>query len=330
MAQATGDVCRTHRRVDRDRGKLSLRTTDQAVWAPVEALRSSSEPVSCAILPQKVGGSTAHLGNAGIHVWRNDMNRRSILSVSATIALGLALHGITAGSTASAAEIKLLCAVALQPAMVALIPDFEKSSGHKVTIAYGTAGGVADRVQKGEAADIVISAAPLIDQLQAQGKVVADARVIIAKVGVGVFVRKSAAKPDISSADAFKRAMLAARSIAYPDPAGGGASGIYVASLLERLGIAAEMKPKTKLSTLETLYASVASGEVEIGFNQVSEILAQPTVELVGALPSAIQNYTQFAPGIVTGSSQTDAARALVTFLSSPPAQTALKAKGFE
>ena len=150
-------------------------------------------------------------------------------------------------------------------------------------VAYGTAGAVADRVQKGEAADLVISSVPMIDRLQTQGKVAAGDRVIIAKVGVGAFVRKGAAKPDISSADAFKRAMLAARSIAYPDPAGGGASGIYVASLLERLGIAAEMKPKTKLSTLGTLYASVASGDVEIGFNQVSEILAQPTVELAGA-----------------------------------------------
>jgi molybdate transport system substrate-binding protein len=170
---------------------------------------------------------------------------------------------------------------------------------------------------------------PLIDQLQAQGKVVAGSRVNIAKVGVGVFVRKGAAKPDISSADAFKRSMLAARSIAYPDPAGGGASGIYVASLLERLGIAVEMKPKTKLfPPAEVLYASVASGEVEIGFNQISEILAQPTVELAGPLPSAIQNYTQFAPGIVTGSGQTDAARALVTFLYSPTAKTILKQRG--
>jgi molybdate transport system substrate-binding protein len=170
----------------------------------------------------------------------------------------------------------------------------------------------------------------MIDRLQAQGKVVAGDRLIIAKVGVGAFVRKGAAKPDISSADAFKRAMLAARSIAYPDPAGGGASGIYVASLLERLGIAAEMKPKTKLSTLGTLYASVASGEVEIGFNQVSEILAQPTIELAGPLPPEIQNYTQFLPGVVTGSSQANAARALVTFLYSPAAKTVLKTKGFE
>ena len=124
------------------------------------------------------------------------MKRRSMVSVSTTVAVGLALFGITSGSTALAAEIKLLCAVALQPAMVGLIPDFEKSSGHTVTIAYGTAGAVADRVQKGEAADIVISAGPAIGQLQAQGKVVAEDRVILAKVGVGVFVRKGAAKPD--------------------------------------------------------------------------------------------------------------------------------------
>jgi molybdate transport system substrate-binding protein len=259
------------------------------------------------------------------------MKRRSILSVSATIALGLAWLGITAGNTAGAAEIKLLCAVALHPAVDALIPDFEKFSGHKVSVDYGTAGAVADRVQKGEAADVVISSVPMIDRLQAQGRVVAGDRVTIAKVGVGAFVRKGTAKPDISSADAFKRSMLAASSIAYPDPAGGGASGIYVASLLERLGIAEEMKPKTKLlPPTEVLYGSVASGDVEIGFNQVSEILAQPTVELAGPLPAAIQNYTQFRPGIVTGSSQADAGRALVTFLYSPPAQAVLKAKGFE
>src|SRR6185437_6945557 len=116
------------------------------------------------------------------------MNRYSILSVFATVSLGLALFGITAGSTARAAEIRLLSASALHPAIDALIPDFEKSSGHKVTVAYGTAGAVADRVQKGEAADIVINSVPMIDRLQGQGKVAASSRVIIAKVGVGVFV----------------------------------------------------------------------------------------------------------------------------------------------
>jgi molybdate transport system substrate-binding protein len=136
---------------------------------------------------------------------------------------------------------------------------------------------------------------------------------------------------DISSVDAFKRSMLAARSITYPDPAGGGASGIYMASLLERLGMAGEMKPKTKLSPSGTvLYASVATGDVEIGFNQISEVLAQPSVEFAGPLPSEIQNYTEFVPGIVTGSNQIDAAKTLVTFLSSPAAQVILKSKGFE
>lgn len=259
------------------------------------------------------------------------MNRRGSQTISVTVVLGLALFGITAGGTARAAEIRLLCAVALHPAYDVLIPDFEKSSGHKVTIAYGNAGAIMDRFQKGETADVVINAAPLMDQLQAQGKVVAGNRIIIAKVGVGVFVRKDAVKPDISSADAFKRSMLAARSISYPDPAGGGASGIYMAKLFERLGIAAEMKPKTTLSpAANVLYSSVASGDVEIGFNQISEILAQPSVEFVGPLPTEAQNYTQFAPGIVTGSNQADAGKALITFLNSAAAQTVLKAKGFE
>jgi molybdate transport system substrate-binding protein len=144
-------------------------------------------------------------------------------------------------------------------------------------------------------------------------------------------VRKGGTKPDLASVDGFKRSLLAADSIAYVDPAGGCASGIYMASLLERLGIAVEMKPKTKLFPPgKGLYAGVATGEADMGFNQISEVLAQPTVEFAGPLPSAIQNYTQFAPGIVTGSSQTDAAGALVTFLSSPAAQSVLKAKGFE
>jgi molybdate transport system substrate-binding protein len=259
------------------------------------------------------------------------MNRCSILSASATIACGLALFGFTAGSTARAAEIRLLSAVALHPAFDVLIPDFEKSSGHKVTAAYGNAGAIMDRFQKGEAADLMINAAPMIEQLRAQGKVVAGDRIIVAKVGVSAFVRKGAAKPDMSSADAFKRSILAAKSIIYPNPAGGGASGVYMASLLERLGIAGEMKSKTKLSpSAKVLFESVASGAVEIGFNQVSEVLAQPIVEFAGPLPSAIQNYTEFAPGLVIGTSVADAARTLVTFLTSPAAKPVLKAKGFE
>ena len=258
------------------------------------------------------------------------MNWRNALSASLEVTFSLVLVAAALGAAAKAAELKLLSASALHPAIDALTPDFEKTSGHKVTVDYGTAGAVADRVQKGEAADIILSSVPTIDRLQAQGKILTADRVIIAKVGVGAFVRKGAQKPNISSRDAFKLAMLEAKSIAYPDPAGGGASGIYVAGLLERLGIAEEMKPKTRLSTLGTLYTDVANGDVEIGFNQVSEILAQPAIELVAPLPPEIQNYTQFAPGVVTGSQQADAARALVEFLVSPAARSVLKAKGFE
>jgi len=137
------------------------------------------------------------------------MDQRSVWTVSATIALGLAFLNIAFGSTANADDIRLVSAVALHPAIDALMPDFEKYFGHKVTVDYGTSGGVADRVQKGEAADIVISSVPTIDRLQAQGRVVVGSRTIIAKVGVGAFVRKGATKPDISSVDAFKRSMLA-------------------------------------------------------------------------------------------------------------------------
>jgi molybdate transport system substrate-binding protein len=125
--------------------------------------------------------------------------------------------------------------------------------------------------------------------------------------------------------------MISARSITYPDPAGGGASGIDMTNLLEHLGIADEVKGKLKLSpSAKVLYESVASGEVEIGFNQISEVLAQTNIEFAGPLPAAIQHYTQFTPGIVKNSSQPDAALALISFLASPPAQSVFTSKGFE
>jgi molybdate transport system substrate-binding protein len=255
---------------------------------------------------------------------------RCILGASAKFSLALALLGV-ADSSARAAEIKLLSAVALKPVMDTLIPDFEKSSGHKVTINYGTVGALAERVQKGEPADVAIVAGPQIDNLQTQGKVVAGSRANIAKVGVGAVVRKGAPKPDISDVEAFKRTMLAAGSILYPDPAGGGPPGIWMSGLLDRLGIGAEMKQKTKLANPgPNFYDGVANGDVEIGFNQVSENLAATNVDPVGPLPPAIQNYTQFAAGIGASSTQRDAAKALVNFLASPSSAALLKARGYE
>ncbi len=215
--------------------------------------------------------------------------------------------------------------------MIELIPKFEQSSGHKVTFDYGTVGGMTDRLQKGEAADVAIVSGPQIDVLEKQGKVAAGSRVNLAKVGIGVFVRKGAPKPDISSVEAFKRTLLAAKSIGYNDPAAGAPVSIYLIGALERLGIAAEMKPKTKVFQRRAdRFEAVARGDVEIGFNQISEIVAAPGVELVGPLPAAIQNYTLFAAGIVVDSKQQDAGKALIQFISSPAAAAVMKTKGFE
>jgi molybdate transport system substrate-binding protein len=171
----------------------------------------------------------------------------------------------------------------------------------------------------------------LWEEIMTQGKIVGGSRANIAKVGIGAVVGKGAAKPDIGSVDTFKRTMLSAKSILYPDPAGGGPPGIWMLGLLDRLGIGAEMKPKTKLANPgPNFYDSIASGEAEIGFNQISENLAASNVDPLGPLPSAIQNYTQFAAGIGASSAHVDAAKMLINSLTSPPAATLLKAKGYE
>ena len=228
-------------------------------------------------------------------------------------------------------EIKFLCASALRPGIAGLVADFENSSGHKVTIAYGTVGTLTDRVRKGEAADVAIVSGPQLDELQREGKIIIGSRIDIAKVGVGIFVRPGAAKPDISSVDAFTRALLTARSVTYRDPSGGAAAGVYMPRLLDRLGIAAAMQPKTKLiPNGGPLYDVVASGEVEIGLQQISEIIEAGNVELAGPLPTAIQNYTLFAAGIVAISTHMEAGKALIGYLSSPAVAAVLRSRGFE
>jgi molybdate transport system substrate-binding protein len=167
--------------------------------------------------------------------------------------------------------------------------------------------------------------------LEKQGKVVSGSRADIAKVGVGLFVRKGAPKPDISSVQAFKRTMLAAGSIGWNDPAAGAPVSIYMIGVLERLGIADAMKPKTvAFKDRAERFEAVARGDVEIGFNQISEILTAPGIELVGPLPAPIQNYTLFAGGVVATSKEQEAARALMRFISAPSAQMTWKAKGFD
>ena len=250
---------------------------------------------------------------------------------AAAIAAALSPLFLVVIGVANGADIKVLSAGALEPPLNDLLPQFERSSGHKVTIIYETVGALMSRLQRDESADVAIVSGQQNEDLQKQGKIVVGSRHDIAKVGLGVGVRKGAPKPDISSVDSFKRALLSARSIAYGDPAGGGSSDIYIVELFDRLGIAAEIRSKTKLfpTTLEAMQA-VARGELEMGFRQASVIVAAPDLDFAGPLPAAIQSYTLYAAGLVASSKQQDAGKALIGFISSPVAEAVMKAKGFE
>ena len=169
-----------------------------------------------------------------------------------------------------------------------------------------------------------------VDGLASKGKLVPGSRANLARVGIGVVVKEGAPKPDIGSLAAFKQALLAAKSVAYIDPAAGGSSGIYVAGLLDKLGIAAEVKPKAKLIPGGAVAEHVARGEAELGIHQISEILPVKGVTLVGPLPADIQNYTVYAAALGAQAKESDAAKALLKALSGPAAAEVLKSKGME
>jgi molybdate transport system substrate-binding protein len=252
--------------------------------------------------------------------------------IRTAIALTAALFAsAVAPNSARAAEIKLLAAAALEQVLTELVPQFEKDTGHRVTVVYGPIGALTDRLAKGEQADVAIVSDRQVDDLQKSGKVLAGTRVDVARTGVGAFVRKNSAKPDISSVDAFKRTLLAARTVTYAAPSSGGAAGIYVARLMERMGISDEMDKKTKFDPRGGLlmYQLVANGEAEIGFDQMSIILTQP-VELIGPLPEAVQNYTTFTAGVIATSDQVKTAQVLIQFLASPAARARMTTSGLQ
>ena len=238
----------------------------------------------------------------------------------------------TVCNDAPAAEIKVVGASAVIPVMEVLLPQFERASGHKVVADFdGAIGAMTKRIQGGEAADVVIVSRQQIESLERAGAIIKGTGTELASLGVGAFVRKGARRPDIGSIEAFKRTLLAARSIGYNDPAAGAPVGIYLIGAFERLGIASEMNAKTIVFKQRSeRFAAVARGDVEIGFNQISEILAVPEVELLGPLPREIQNYTHFAAAVVSVSKNPDAARQFVIFISSPAALSVMRAKGFE
>jgi molybdate transport system substrate-binding protein len=249
------------------------------------------------------------------------------------VATGFAsLVFLTQAGITNAAEIKVLSAVAMKPALDDIARDFERRTGHRVAMAYATAGLVGDRIRDGETVDVAILPRSAFDPLLTGGKIAPDSAVSVARSLVAVAVRKGAPKPDISSPEALKRSLLAAKSIVYPDPTKGGATGIHAARVIERLGITAEMKPKTTLTPAGEYAEIVARGEAEIAIVQPMVILSVPGVELVGPLPEELQNKTDFVfmAGVGAKAKEAEVAQAFIEYLLAPDGVRVIKAKGME
>lgn len=240
----------------------------------------------------------------------------------------LALSATFVGAPVNAAELKVLTAGAFKPVLAELVAPFEKATGHKVTFDNDTAGGLVRRISGGEAFDVVVNTPAGFKNLAEKGQYVTGDPQKLAGVGVGIAVKDGAPKPDISTVDAFKKALLDAKSVAIVDPASGGTSGIYLMGLFEKWGIADKIKPKAVLVPGGLVLTRVASGEAEIGMQQISEVLAVKGVTLVGPLPKDIQIETVYSGAISSSTKEPDAAKALMKMLSGAEAAAVIRTKG--
>jgi molybdate transport system substrate-binding protein len=240
--------------------------------------------------------------------------------VLALLALGAATFAVRAD------DLKVLTTGAMKPVLLEVAPGFQQDSKQIVSLDNDTAGALLKRIQAGAAFDVVVLTPVGIDELAKAGKI--SPGVDLARVGIGVMVKAGAPRPDISTVDALKRTLLAAKSVAYIDPASGGSSGIYLARLWERLGIADALKPKTKLKQGGSVADLIVSGDAEIGLQQASEIIASPGVTLIGQLPEQIQSYTVYSGAISTASHSPAAAAAFIAWLRRPAMTPILQAKG--
>jgi molybdate transport system substrate-binding protein len=248
------------------------------------------------------------------------MRMQAAISAAAVIALGTA--------TATAAEIKFISSNAVKSAVEELAPQFEKSTEHKLKITWGATVPLKVAIDKGEQFDVTALTNSAIDALIKDGKIAAATRADLARSGIGLAVKKGAPRPDISTTDAFKRTLLAAKSIGYVEQ---GASGVYLKGLFERLGIAEQIKPKIVLLPVSNPAGhAVANGEVEMGMTQISELMPYAGAEVVGPLPAEIQLVTVFSAGVSTAAKEADGAQALVKFLKTPAAAAVFKAKGLD
>lgn len=254
--------------------------------------------------------------------------------------LSIAVLNLLAGplqQTAAAAEVKVVSAGAMRAVLQELAPQFEKASGHKLTIEYGTAGKVEEKIAADKPIDVAILTKPRVDKLVRAAKLVSGTTATLASAPLGLAVKKGAPKPDISSVGAFKKTLLSAKSIAYVDPATGATTGIHLAKVMEKLGIANELKAKTKLVSAAPGQGSprageaIVRGDAQIAMQPISELKEVDGIEVVGPLPAELQSpdtvYVAASPMI---SEQPIAAKALIDFLASPAAKAVYKAKGME
>lgn len=246
------------------------------------------------------------------------------------LAVFVSLFAVTFAATADSADLKILTAGAFKPVVTTLGPAFEKRSGHRLIIENDTAGALTKRIEGGEAFDIAFLPPSSISALTATSLLGPQPQANVARVAIGVAVKDGTPTPDIATVDAFKNALLNARSIAVIDPKAGGSSGIYLADLFQKWGLAEILKPKLVLVPGGLVAQRLLNGEAELAIHQISEILAVPGARLVGPLPADIQNYTIYRGAIASKTGQAAAAADLLSFMQGPEAKDILRQKGME
>jgi molybdate transport system substrate-binding protein len=233
----------------------------------------------------------------------------------------------------SEAEVKVLATTAMKTVFEELSPQFQAATGYRIAVELGPSLRLEKELGEGKPSDVAIVSSKGIKDLEARGRIAAGSAVPIADSTIGVAVAKGAAKPDISTPESFKRAMLAAKSIACSKPVGGGQSGVHLAKVFEQLGITGEMPPKSKYGAGGAAGLAglvVLRGEAEIGIQQMAELMAVAGIDVVGPLPRELQSVTPFVAAITTDARDPEAAKALIKFLTTPEAKRVIKAKGLE
>ncbi len=252
-------------------------------------------------------------------------SRRKFLLLLATNFAFIAL--LIPGASATAAEVKIMSGAGMRGAFGELLPQFERASGHKIVIQYGAGGALRKQIEAGEAFDLVIIDSAEVDGLIKQGKIAGDTRADIVRGAIGVAVREGAPKPDIGSVDAFKNTLLRVKSFTYaPDTP----YGRHLSQGFDRLGIAEELKAKTKPNALARVPEVLAAGEVELAIAGIPTLLSVKGVQIVGPLPGELQNSFVNTAGISAAAKEPDAAKALIKYLATPEAALVIKAKGLE